>query len=105
MNNIVYLSDYKKNLEFNKENEILDALYLELSEIINNLCEQEPIDSPYNEEHNDFWCDVLSYNGIKSIPNTSSESALLNAYYSLTAENRNDLADLVLEILKMKQKT
>lgn len=58
--------------------------------------EIEP-ESYYHTDDSDI--NALAASGIEIGP---SESALFNAYYTLIHEGREDLAELVMEILKMK---
>jgi len=93
---VVSLSDYKKSLEQKKEKIELDSLWRQIDEIMEVIGEIES--EPYYSS-TDSDIDALVASGIQIGP---SESALLNAYYTLIYEDREDLAELVMEILKMK---
>ena len=93
---VVSLSDYKKSLEKKKEVVDLEGLWRQVDEIMDAIGEIEP--EPYYPIM-DSDIDALAASGIQIGP---SESALFNAYYTLIHEGREDLADLVMEILKMK---
>lgn len=93
---VVSLSDYKKSLEKKKEEIELDSLWSQVDEIMDIIGEIEP--EPYYHA-DDSAVDTLAASGIQIGP---SESALFNAYYTLIHEGREDLAELVMEILKMK---
>ena len=93
---VVSLSDYKKSLEQKKEKIELDSLWRQVDEIMEAIGEVES--EPYYPSM-DSDIDALVASGIQIGP---SESALFHAYYTLIYEGREDLADLVMEILKMK---
>lgn len=96
MCNVISLSDYKKKLDEVKEEQEIDDLWEQVDEIMEKIGEIEP-EGYYNSMQTDI--DALVASGIQIGP---SESALLSAYYILIGEGRDDLADLVMEILKMK---
>ena len=93
---VVSLSDYKKSLEKKKEEIELDSLWSQVDEIMDIIGEIEP-EPYYHTDDSDI--NALTASGIEIGP---SESALFNAYYTLIHEGREDLAELVMEILKMK---
>ena len=96
MCDVISLSDYKKKLDDAKEEQEVDSLWEQVDEIMERISEIEP-ETYYPPMQTD--ADALAASGIQIGP---SESALLNAYYTLINEGRDDLADLVMEILKMK---
>lgn len=93
---VVSLSDYRKSLQKKKEELELEDLYRQVDEIMERIGEVES--EPYYPVQ-DSDIDALVMSGIQIGP---SETALFNAYYTLVFEGREDLAELVLEILKMK---
>jgi hypothetical protein len=93
---VVSLSDYRKKLEKKKDYLELEDLWNQVNEIMDAIGEIEP-EPYYPIMESDV--DALAASGIQIGP---SESALFNAYYTLIHEGREDLADLVMEILKMK---
>ena len=93
---VVSLSEYKKSLEKKKESIELEGLWRQVDEIMDAIGEIEP-EPYYPVMESDI--DELVASGIQIGP---SETALFNAYYTLIREGREDLADLVMEILKMK---
>ena len=95
---VVSLSDYKKKIEEKKkveEAEELASLQSMVDQVMKSLGEIEP--EPYLS---DQQIDNLIYGGLTHIG--PSETALFNAYYTLLDEGREDLAELVMEIIKMK---
>ena len=98
---VVSLSDYKKKIEEKKkveEAEELASLQSMVDQVMKSLGEIEP--EPYNPYLTDQQIDNLIYGGLTHIG--PSETALFNAYYTLFDEGREDLAELVMEIIKMK---
>lgn len=93
---VVSLCNYRKSLKQKKDSLELESLYRQVDEIMNLIGEPEP--EPYFPSQ-DSDIDVLIMSGIQIGP---SETALFNAYYTLVFEGREDLAELVMEILKMK---
>lgn len=97
MSEVISLDKYRASLQEKKvDNEIL-LLKNQVDSILDRIEELEP--QPYNDPTQSVL-DTMTSNNLVLGP---SESALLNAYYTLMYENREDLADLVLEILKMKK--
>ena len=94
MDNIVDLSSYIKKQKKQKEDKELDFLFLSVEKIMEKCGEIEL--KAYNETKEAF--NILREGKIKS----HSDSALFDAYYSLIEESRGDLADLVMEIIRMK---
>ena len=95
---VVSLSDYKKKIEEKKkveEAEELASLQSMVDQVMKSLGEIEP--EPYLS---DQQIDNLIYGGLTHIG--PSETSLFNAYYTLLDEGREDLAELVMEIIKMK---
>jgi len=94
---VVSLSDYREKIEKRKkekEEDELNDLQDMVDEVMSMIGDIKP--EPYLSD-NDI--DSLLYGGLTLGP---SETALFNAYYTLLGENREDLAELVLEIIKMK---
>ena len=95
---VVSLSDYREKIEKRKkekEEAELSDLQDMVDEVMSLLGDIEP--EPYLSSNQDI--DSLIYGGLTLGP---SETALFNAYYTLLGENREDLAELVMEIIKMK---
>ena len=93
---IISLSEYRQKIQDQKDDQEIGQLWNMVDEIMDRIGEIDP--EPYHEPlQTDI--DALSASGVQLGP---TESALLNAYYSLLYEGREDLADLVMEIIKMK---
>lgn len=96
MSEVISLDKYKASLQEKKLDNEISFLKNQIDSLLERLEEIEP--QPYNDP-TQVVTDVMIDNHLVMGP---SESALLNAYYALMYEKREDLADLVLEILKMK---
>ena len=96
MSEVVSLCDYRKAIKQKKDSYDLENLYRQVDEIMGLIDESDP--EPYSLLQ-DSDIDELIMSGIQLGP---SETALFNAYYALVHEGREDLAELVMEILKMK---
>lgn len=93
---VISLSDYRKQVQAQEDEKELDCLWVMVDDVMDRIGEIEP--EAYHEPlQTDI--DALVASGVQIGP---TESALLNAYYSLIYEGREDLADLVMEILKMR---
>lgn len=99
MGEIISLEEYRNYLASSE----IDTLKKEVRELIEEFEEAETNSSYFIDYSSPYIDDVfvenLTTGGSQLGP---SENALLGAYYSLLYEDRKDLADLVLEILKMK---
>lgn len=95
MDNITSLDDYKKSLLKKKEENELVYLYAQVDALMERIIEIEtpPIRSDEKEIQ-----EILNSKNFFLGP---SQSALFNAYYILLEEDREDLASLVIEIIKM----
>jgi len=93
---VISLSAYRKSIEKKKEDTELISLQSSVEEIMTLIGDIEP--KPYYTP-SELEIDNLIYGGLEIGP---SESALFNAYYTLLYDGREDLAELVMEIIKMK---
>lgn len=93
---VISLSDYRQKVQDQKDDQELQQLWQMVDEVMDRIGDIDP--EPYHQPlQTDI--DALVASGIQIGP---TESALLNAYYSLIYDGREDLADLVMEIMKMK---
>ena len=93
---VISLSDYRQKVQDQKDDQELQQLWQMVDEVMDRIGDIDP--EPYHQ-HLQTDIDALVASGIQIGP---TESALLNAYYSLIYDGREDLADLVMEIMKMK---
>jgi len=96
MSEVISLDKYKASLQEKKQDSEINFLKNQIDSLLERLEEIEPL--PYNDPTQTVVDTMIDNNLVMG----SSESALLNAYYTLMYEKREDLADLILEILKMK---
>jgi len=96
MSEVISLDKYRASLKDKKLDNEINFLKNQVDSLLERLEEIEP--QPYNDPTQTIMDSMIGNNMVMG----PSESALLNAYYTLMYEKREDLADLVLEILKMK---
>jgi len=96
MSEVISLDEYRSSLQEKKLDNEINFLKNQIDSLLERLEEIEPL--PYNDPTQSVMNTMFDNNFVMG----PSESALLNAYYTLMYEKREDLADLVLEILKMK---
>ena len=93
MGDLIDLKEIRKQFEDKKNEKEVDALYSQLDKLMTRLDEHDPLEF-FGLSHTS---DTDSNNFVLS----PSVSALYNAYYTLIAEDREDLAKLVSEIINM----
>jgi len=96
MSEVISLDKYRASLQEKKLDNEINFLKTQVDSLLERLEDIEP--QIYPDLTQTVMDTMVSNNQVMS----PSESALLNAYYTLMYEKREDLADLVLEILKMK---
>ena len=96
MSEVVSLCDYRKAIKQKKDSHDLENLYRQVDEIMGLIDMSSPEPCSFLQDSD---IDELITSGIQLGP---SETALFNAYYTLVHEGREDLAELVMEIIKMK---
>ena len=96
MSEVISLDKYKASLQEKKLDNEIKFLKNQVDSLLERLEEIEP--QPYNDPTQTIMDTMFDNRLVLG----TSESALLNAYYTLMHEDREDLAELILEILKMK---
>jgi len=96
MSEVISLDKYKASLQEKKLDNEIKFLKNQVDSLLERLEEIEP--QPYNDPTQTIMDTMFDNQLVLG----ASESALLNAYYTLMHEDREDLAELILEILKMK---
>ena len=98
---VISLIDYKKRIEEAKLEQDLVSLKSEVDSLLEGL-EEEDLYRPYMSPHTQGDLDALLDSSLGGEDLDPSTTALLSAYFTLLYDGRSDLADLVMEILKMK---
>lgn len=95
MGDLINLDDVRKSKanKYNRDDEDFEKLYAQLDSLIEKIDVQYNVDFGSNHSFPEH-----SFQDVEIDPVLSS---LYNSYYALLAEDRNDLADLLLEIIKM----
>lgn len=96
MSKVVSLDKYRSSLQEKKLDNEISLLKNQIDSFLERTEEVDP--QPYSDPNQSVMNTMFDSTLVMS----PSQSALLNAYYTLMYEKREDLADLVLEILKMK---
>ena len=98
---VISLVEYKKRIEEKKLEQELVSLKSEVDALLEGV-DEEDLFRPYmsSEPHGDI--DTLLESALGPGNLDPAEDALLTAYFTLLYDGRSDLADLVMEILKMK---
>ena len=90
MSNIIDLSKYIAKEKSKQEDLEIENLWLSVDKVMKEIGEIDL--EVYNVKNPVF----------ENLPKSKSDSALFEAYYALMEEKREDLAELVLEIIRMK---
>ena len=93
MGELIDLKEIRKQFEAKEQENEIEELYSQLDGLMERLEESDPLEF-FGLSHTS---DTDSNNFVLS----PSVSALYNAYYTLISEDREDLAKLVSEIIKM----
>ena len=96
---VISLVEYKKRIEERKLEQDLVSLKSEIDSLLEEI-EEEDLFQPYMSSDGDINALLGSALGPGNLD--PAEDALLTAYFTLLYDGRSDLADLVMEILKMK---
>ena len=83
----------KSKAKDDEKSEDLDALYNQLEDLMKKIEADAPLEF--------FGVGYDQLEGMNDVVMTPAVSALYNAYYSLIQEDREDLAELVADIIKM----
>jgi hypothetical protein len=100
MGEIIDLEEMRKQFSKKDNDAELDSLYSQLEGLMKKLEENEPLEffglsyDQYKSSMSDDICE-------SDITISTSTSALYNAYYTLIDEEREDLAELVKDIIRM----
>ena len=98
---VVSLVEYKKRIEEKKLEQELVSLKSEVDYLIGEI-DEEDLYQPYMSAESQTDINTLLEGPLGSGDIGPTEDALLTAYFMLLYDGRSDLADLVMEILKMK---
>ena len=93
MGELIDLKEIRKQFEDKSQEKEIDELYSQLDDLMTRLEENDPLEF--------FGLSYTSDADARNFVLSPSVSALYNAYYALITEDREDLAKLVSEIIKM----
>ena len=99
MGEIIDLEEIRKQCKDKEKDEELDALYCQLEDLMKKLEDDDPIE--FFGLPLEFGLPCSQEGDTSDIVLSPSIGPLYNAYYSLIAEEREDLAELVADIIKM----